>query len=172
MSEEPFFTRDDDRFWPTSASRGPWDPKSLHGRVMVGLLAAEIERRHGGEAYMPARLTVDMHRLPGLDPVEVTTRLIKDGHRLKLVQAEFISAGRPAALAICQLLRRTVAPPGKVWRPPSWDAPAPGQIGEPEDPRAALGGMWAMKPISGAMGSLGPRRTWMAECGRWWKGRA
>jgi acyl-CoA thioesterase len=26
-----------------------------------------------------------------------------------------------------------------------------------------MGGMWAMRPISGAMGTLGQRRTWMAE---------
>ena len=84
---EPFFIRLKRRFQPTLASRGPWDPKSLHGRVIVGLLAAEIERRHGGEAYMPARLTVDMYRLPGLEPAEVTTRLIKDGHRLMVVEA-------------------------------------------------------------------------------------
>jgi len=159
---EPFFIRLKRRFQPTLASRGPWDPKSLHGRVIVGLLAAEIERRHGGEAYMPARLTVDMYRLPGLEPAEVTTRLIKDGHRLKVVEAEFISDGRPSALATCQLLRRSAPPPGTVWGPPNWDAPAPDQIAD-ADPGAALGGMWAVKPIAGAMGSLGARRTWMAE---------
>jgi len=131
--------------------------------VLVGLLAAKIELAHGGEAYMPARLTVDMYRLPGLEPVAVTTRLIKDGYRLKVVEAEFASGGKPAALATCQLLRRSAPPAGTVWRPPNWDAPPPGQIAAPAGQRSALGGMWAMKPISGAMGSLGPRRTWMAE---------
>ena len=47
MSNEPFFTRDGERFVPTQSARGPWDPKSLHGRVIIGLLGAEIERRHG-----------------------------------------------------------------------------------------------------------------------------
>jgi len=133
MAGEPFFTRAEGHYQPTLASRGPWDPKSLHGRVIVGLLADEIERRHGGEAYMPARLTVDMYRLPGLDPAQVTTRLVKGGHRLKVVEAEFISGGRPAALATCQLLRRSAAPAGAVWRPPNWDAPPPGQIADPAD---------------------------------------
>ena len=44
MSTEPFFTRDGGRYVPTSVSRGPWNPKSLHGRVIAGLLGREIER--------------------------------------------------------------------------------------------------------------------------------
>jgi hypothetical protein len=159
---EPFFVRSGDLYQPTTASRGPWDPKSLHGRVIVGLIADAVERRYGGEGYIPARLTVDMYRLPGLDPASVTTRLIKDGHRLKVIEAEFVCAGAPAALATCQLLRRSQAPPGAVWRPPNWEVPRPADIAEPADGRAP-GGMWATKPIEGAMGDLGPRRIWMAE---------
>src|SRR5215510_2095065 len=64
MQKEPFFTRDGARFLPTPSCRGPWNPKSLHGRVVIGLLGQEIELRHGGPDYLPARLTVDMYRLP------------------------------------------------------------------------------------------------------------
>jgi hypothetical protein len=88
MSNEPFFTRDGERFVPTQSARGPWDPKSLHGRVIVGLLGAEIERRHGEPDLIPARLTVDMYRLPDLSPVEVTTRVVRDGYRIKVIDAE------------------------------------------------------------------------------------
>ena len=59
---------DGDRFLPTSAGRSPWDPKFMHGRIVVGLLGQEIERRHGGPDYMPSRLTVDMYRLPDFSP--------------------------------------------------------------------------------------------------------
>jgi len=163
MPNTPFFTRDGDRFLPTPASRGPWDAKSLHGRVIVGLLAATIERRHGGPEFTPARLTVDMYRLPGLDPVEVTTRLTRDGYRIRVAEAEFFSDGVSMARASCQLLRRTAAPQGKVWTPPNWTAPAPQALAGPDDPSAALDGMWTIRPIVGEMGSMGPRRVWMAE---------
>jgi hypothetical protein len=163
MTNEPFFCRDGDRFVPSPVSRGPWDPKSLHGRVVVGLLGREIERRHGDPEFMPARLTVDMYRLPDLSPAEVVTRVVRDGGRIKVIDAEFISGGTPMARATCQLLRRTDNPQGKVWSPPPWDAPAPADIPAPEDPRGSLGGMWTVRPISGAMGALGPRRLWMAE---------
>ncbi len=163
MDEQPFFTRDGDAYLPNSTCRGPWDPNSLHGRLIVGLLGARIEARHGEVGFTPARLTVDMYRLPGLDPIEVTTRLIKDGWRLKLVEAEFLSGGIAMARASCQFLRRVAPPEGEVWSPPAWSVPAPGDIAAPTDPRATLGGMWAVRPIAGAMGDRGPRRLWMAE---------
>ena len=74
MTNQPFFTRDADAFIPTAAANGPWDPKSLHGRVIVGLLAFVIEQRHGSDDFVPARLTVDMFRLPGFAPIEVKSR--------------------------------------------------------------------------------------------------
>lgn len=163
MSSEPFFTRDGERFVPTQSARGPWDPKSLHGRVIVGLLGAEIERRHGEPDLIPARLTVDMYRLPDLSPVEITTRVVRDGYRIKVIDAEFFSNGVSMARATCQLLRRTAPPEGAVWSPANWDAPAPDSIEPPPDRRAALGGMWAMRPVSGGMGQFGPKRTWMKE---------
>jgi hypothetical protein len=163
MSNPPFFTVDGDRYVPTTASRGPWDPNSLHGRVIVGLLGAEIERLHGDPAFVPARLTVDMYRLPDLSPVEVTTRVVREGRRIKVVDAEFISNGVSAGRATCQLLRRTGAPEGNVWTPPSWDAPKPEDIPPPADNRAGMGGMWEMRRIAGDFGTVGQKRTWMSE---------
>src|SRR5476651_1447087 len=59
MTNQPFFTRRDDAFIPNPVANGPWDPNSMHGRVIVGLLAFAIEERHGAEDFVPARLTVD-----------------------------------------------------------------------------------------------------------------
>lgn len=162
MTEPAFFTRHDGRFNPTAISRGPWDAKSLHGRVIVGLLGAVIEARHGGPEFLPARLTVDMYRLPGLDPIEVTTRLVRDGWRIKVAEAEFFSNGQSMARASCQFLRRAEAPGGAVWSPPNWSAPAPDALPDP-DPDRFGGAPWLMRPIEGEMGGAGPRRIWMAE---------
>ena len=126
MKNQPFFAKRGDAFIPYPVSNGPWDPNSMHGRVVVGLLAHVIEARHGADDFVPARLTVDMFRLPDiLTPVEVTTRLIRDGKRIKVAEAEFFSGGTSMARASCQLLRRTENAPGNVWSPPNWDAPLP-----------------------------------------------
>lgn len=163
MDKQAFFDRDGAGFAANPVCRGPWDAKSLHGRVVIGLLAFAIEERHGDLAYTPARLTVDMYRLPDFSRITVETRLMRDGHRIKVADAELFSGGISVARATCQLLRRTENPPGRVWSPPNWDAPRPQDIPPPDDRRTGLGGMWAMRPITGAMGVIGPRRTWMAE---------
>jgi acyl-Coa thioesterase superfamily protein/acyl-CoA thioesterase superfamily protein len=164
MTTQPFFTRADDIFTPTEAANGPWDPKSLHGRVIIGLLAFVIEERHGDPDFVPARLTVDMFRLPNImTPIEVTTRAIREGLRIRVVEADFISGGVAMARASCQLLRRTENPPGNVWSPPNWDVPSPADIPPPTDRRLGMNGKWTTRPIIGAMGTVGPRRLWMSE---------
>src|SRR6202030_2376294 len=163
MANQPFFTKDQDAFIPTSVASGPWDAKSLRGRVIIGLLAFVIDERHGGKDFVPARLTVDMFRLPGFAPIEVKTRLIREGLRIKVVEADFLSGGVAMARASCQLLRKTENPPGNVWSPPNWDAPAPASVAAPTDPRLGMHGKWTTRPITGTMGSLGPRRQWMSE---------
>ena len=161
--QEPFFRAAGDQFLPLASCRGPWDAKSLHGRVIIGLLGHAIEARHGGPDYLPARLTVDMYRLPGFDPIEVTTRVVRDGFRIKVVEAEFVSGGVSMARASCQLLRRTENAPGEVWTPPVWDVPRPDEIPVLPDSRHPMGGMWSSRQITGGFGEPGPRRSWMAE---------
>jgi hypothetical protein len=163
MANSPFFTIDGDHYVPTTAGRGPWNANSLHGRVIIGLLGHEIERLHGDPDFVPARLTVDMYRLPDLSPVAVTTRVVREGRRIKVVDAEFVSGGVSAGRATCQLLRRTERPDGTVWKPPSWKVAMPEDIPPPEPRNTPMGGMWAMRPISGGFGTVGQKRAWMSE---------
>ena len=160
---EPFFLREGASFIPQPIARGPWNTASLHGRVMIGLLAREIERAQPDPDFIPARLTVDMYRLPDLSPIEVKVRTLREGGRLRLYEAELFSGGKSSARAVCQWLRRSATPEGRVWSPPNWDAPPPEQIPAPTDRRQGMGGMWATRPITGAFGELGPRRLWMSE---------
>jgi hypothetical protein len=131
--------------------------------VVIGLLGREIERRHGDPDYIPARLTVDMYRLPDLSAAEVVTRVVRDGRRIKVIDAEYLCGGVSMARATCQLLRRTENPAGQVWSPPPWEVPSPADIPAPVDARQMLGGMWAIRPITGIVGTVGPRRLWMSE---------
>jgi hypothetical protein len=170
MANEPFFRIQGDHYVPTTSARGPWNPNSLHGRVIAGLLGAEIERLHGDPTFFPARLTVDMYRLPDLSPVEVTTRIVREGNRIKVIDAEFISGGVSAGRATCQLLKRAEQPAGEVWKPAVWDVPKPGDI-DP-DARGGMGGMWAMRRIAGDFGSVGQKKAWLAEVRELVEGRA
>src|SRR5271170_5387648 len=147
MSNEPFFRRVGETFQPTLLSRGPWSPTSLHGRVVAGLLAHAIEQRYGEPAFMPARFTIDMYRLPDLSAAEVSLKPIREGHRIKVIDAEYSVNGVSMARATCVLLRKSENPEGTVWTPPTWDVPKPADIPPPEDARGGMGGMWATRPI-------------------------
>jgi hypothetical protein len=172
MANEPFFQIQGDHYVPTPAARGPWNPNSLHGRVIAGLLGAEIERLHGSADFMPARLTVDMYRLPDLSPVAVTTRVVREGNRVKVIDAEFVSGGVSAGRATCQLLKRTENPSGNVWKPTVWEVPKPADIAPPTDGRSGMGGMWSTRRIQGDFGSVGQKRMWVSEVRELVEGRA
>src|SRR5438045_2843864 len=106
MTNEAFFRRDGETYVPTAASRGPWNPNSLHGRVIIGLLGHELERQHGGAEWMPARLTADMYRLPDFSPIAAVTRVVREGKRIKVVDCELFSGGKSVARGSCQFLIR------------------------------------------------------------------
>ncbi|MDB5445536.1 MAG: hypothetical protein JWQ97_853 [Phenylobacterium sp.] len=162
MSNEPFYRLDGERFLPNPIARGPWSESSLHGRAVIGLLGAELERRHGDPDFMPVRLTVDLYKLPDLSPVEVVTRVLRDGRRIRVAEADFVSNGVSCAHAIAQFLRKGETPSGVVWKPGPWDAPKPAEVPDAHDRRSTVGGMWAIKPING-FEHAGPRRAWMSE---------
>lgn len=158
---EAYFELKDERYHPNPACRGPWDPKSLSGSVIVSLLAFQIEQAVDTDEYMPARLTVDMYRLPGFSPIEINTALVRDGYRIKVIDAEFIADGKSLARATCQMLRKTANAETKVWSPERWDVPMPEDIPPPENDY--MDGMKQRRRISGEMGVYGQKRMWMRE---------
>src|SRR5580704_6763220 len=164
MSNEPFFRRSGETYQPTPSARGPWSPTNLHGRVVAGLLAHAIEARYGEPDFMPARLTIDMYRMPDLSAAEVKLTPIREGNRIKVIDAEYVMGGVSMARATCVFLRKTENPEGAVWSPPNWDAPKPDDIPPPADARQAMGGMWAVRRIVGDFGVFGgEKRLWMSE---------
>jgi hypothetical protein len=162
MQREPFLAAEGGRYLPNRSSRGPWNPESLHGRVVIALLAHEIERAYGATEFQPARLTVDLYRLPGFEPIEVTTRAVRSGKRIRVIDAELRSGGVDMARATCQLLRRTRNAEGRVWCPAPWQVPAPEEL-PPPAAHAAFGGMWESRAIEGGFGTVGTKKTWMRE---------
>ncbi|MFT3725022.1 MAG: thioesterase family protein [Hyphomonadaceae bacterium] len=166
---EPFFHRDGDAYTPTLMANGWWRPTgNLHARVMIGLFAHIIEQQYGEAGLQPSRLTVDLYRLPELDPVTVTTRLVRQGGRIKVIEAELFSGGVSSARASCQLLRRSQQPEAPLWSPPPWDAPPPEQVPPLAKP---FTDKWEMRPIlppgfvitENMRAPPGQRRTWLRE---------
>jgi hypothetical protein len=167
-TQEPFFHREGNTYTPTLRANGWWRPTgNLHARVMIGLFAHVIEQQYGEPDLQPARLTADLYRLPDLAPITVSTRIVRQGARIKVIEAELFSGGVSSARASCQLLRRSQQPEASVWAQTGWDAAPPDQVAPPPKP---FTDKWEMRPIlppgaivANDLRAPGPRRTWLRE---------
>jgi len=132
------------RYSINPVSRGPWDPNSLHARVLAGLFGHEVEENYAADDFHVARLTIDLYRLPTLAPCEITSKFVREGNRIRVVDVEYISEGVSFARGTAVLLRRTENPTGTVWSPADWDAPAPADTPE----RSAFGNAAGAPPAN------------------------
>lgn len=159
MTEQALFADTDEGLIPQPIAAGPWGPRTLHGRVLAGLMARAIEQAQPDEAFLPARLTVDLYRMPGFTPATVTTQVVRSGRRIKVIDAEYRSDGKSMARVSSQWLRRSANPDGNRWATETWQVPPPGElVSEDSDWKH-----WEARKIEGDFGSPGRRRLWMRE---------
>lgn len=139
MSAEGFFRAEGDTLIPADFATSPWG-KVLHGRLIGGLTAraAELARADAPELAC-GRLTVDLFRSVPLAPVSVTTRTVRRGRRIVVLDVTVEQDGTPAGQGRVVLLRRSEQPDGTFRPVPAWDAPAPPQLGPP---RSASSSRW------------------------------
>lgn len=167
MSEsdnEAFFRPDGERLAPTAQARGPWNPNSMHGRILAGLLAHTVERQHGDPEFHFARLTIDLFRLPPLAPVSIESRVIREGNRIKVAEGSISCEGVEVARGNVVMLRRSAQPDGAVWSPPRWDVPGPEETLPPRGSGPGRMAIWETRPISGpGFGGVEQKRAWLRE---------
>lgn len=90
----------DGRFRATGRTVGPWDPRAQHGGPPSALLARALEQAPGSLRGAPlARVTVEILAPIPAAEVEITTRVLRPGRRVELVEAELHAGGRAVALA-------------------------------------------------------------------------
>lgn len=161
---EAFLTTQAGSFIPAPQARGPWGEESLHGRIVAGLFAREFERAHGEPAFHCTRLTVDLFRLPRMEPLSARVQAVREGRRIRVLEGVMLSEGREIARASAVLLRRAAPTEGRVWSPEPWDVPPPDAI-EPMPVRSeGFQPPWEMRPIGGPAFGTGARtRAWLRE---------
>src|ERR1700733_15652608 len=81
-----FFVTDGKDYVPTRLARGPWGP-SISGNYIGGLLGRTVEQQVDDADLQPARLTVDLLRPVALQPLQMQSSVVRDGRRLRLVDA-------------------------------------------------------------------------------------
>ena len=124
-----YFTRTDDGFAPGESAKSWWVPGMIHGRLLGGLLARELETAHGDPGFQFSRLTVDMFRNAPFEPVQVSSVVVREGRRIRVTEATVTTSVGAVARASAVQLRRGEQPAGAVpTRTPVWDAPHPATV--------------------------------------------
>jgi hypothetical protein len=86
------FERDGDRFVPTPLTRGPWDPRAMHGGAPSALFTHVCEQYDPGPAAFVARVTVELFRPVPLEPLTMRVRTIRPGRKVQWLEAALLDA--------------------------------------------------------------------------------
>lgn len=128
---EALFQRDGELYVPTAACGSPWSPHQLHGGPVVGLMAHAVEQASDNTGLHLARLTVDLLRPAPSSPLTVTTRLVRGGKRLQVLEASLFAGDTEVTRASALFLenRPVTVPdhgrfPATELKPPTWPVEA------------------------------------------------
>jgi Thioesterase-like superfamily len=149
-STEGFFRADGETLVPAAFATSPWG-QVLHGRLIGGLTARAAEQARADTPELACgRLTVDLFRSVPLAPVSVTTRPVRAGRRIVVLDVTVAQDGIPVGQGRVVLLRRSEQPEGTFRPAPAWVAPAPAQLG-PAQPMASSRWTppWESWPVGG-----------------------
>jgi Thioesterase-like superfamily len=164
MSEAFFHALGPGHFQATELTRGPWDPGLQHAGPPAALLGRALEGLGDRTDLQVARVTFEIARPVPIAELRVTTRLLRGGRSVELIEAALL-AGEAEVMRATALRVRTTEldlPAGLVPGPrlPGPDAGRPA----PFFPTGqAVGYHTAMEArfVAGSFQELGPATVWM-----------
>ena len=161
VGEQGFFEPDGGHLIPRPEARGPWSDRMLHGRLLAGIAARAVEAELGDPGFQPVRLTVDLFKAAGLDPLTTTVTVTRDGNRVRAAEASIEVGGVEAARASTLLLRTAAPPDNPVPGSPAWTDIGP-EVLEPSTEHPHL--VFDLRFVPGhEFGSPGVRKAWYRE---------
>jgi hypothetical protein len=150
-----YFHRTADGYTPTEAAASPWDGAHLSGVAIGGLLAHAIDGVSGETSV--ARLTIDiLGTAPRVESI-VTLQTLREGSRLRLVEAELSSEGRVSARATALLVRVVETP--AIESPLAYPPPESFPTTAPSS-RPALANAIERRIVYGNYREVGPGAMW------------
>jgi hypothetical protein len=162
VSAAAIYVPDGNAFVPTDLSRGPWDAHAQHGGAPSALLARALERESGELGL--ARITLEFLKPVPLEPLTVSTRVVRPGRRVQLAEATLEASGTPVCRALGLALAR---PEGAAPSVPAADAPLPPPdgvepAGSPPGVRPMFGGDGVeLRFVRGTFEGRGPAAAWI-----------
>jgi hypothetical protein len=86
-------------FEPTLATESPWSSDAQHGGPPTALLAHVLRTRHQADGMRVARVTNEFLGSIPRAPLTAQTSVLRDGRRIRLIEASLLADGRPVAIA-------------------------------------------------------------------------
>jgi hypothetical protein len=96
------FAKDGNRYMPTEAARGPWNPDALHGAAVAALLAGVFES--SGEVVV--RVLVELLGPVPYESLRIEVAGSEGGRRVRRQSAVLYARDRPVATASATRIRR------------------------------------------------------------------
>lgn len=124
MSESFYRPLGAGRYLATERTAGPWDPRHQHAGPPSALLVREIEAAHPRADAAVARVAVDILRPVPLGELTITTKVLRPGRRVELLEARLVAAGTRVVHATTWRIRLADVPlpeapgPSPVLPPP------------------------------------------------------
>jgi hypothetical protein len=93
------------RFTPSPLTAGPWNPHHQHGGAVAATFGRFLSRLEAPVEMRISRLTVEMFRGIPVAPLEIETRIVRDGRRIQSVEANLVEPGADLLVARATALR-------------------------------------------------------------------
>jgi acyl-coenzyme A thioesterase PaaI-like protein len=164
---DPIFERDGRRYVASHLARGPWDPGHCHGGAPAALVASQLDAAPSPVPMQTVRLTFDLARpVPVGTPVEVDIRVVREGRRAQLLDADLTTPDGTSLVHVRALRIRVgdTAVPDAAGTDDPPPTPPPHELARF---RAAAGwtpgGFWAamdVRFVTGELGQPGPGTAW------------
>ena len=161
MSAQPVFDVIDGRLVATELASGPWSSKAQVGGAPAALLTRAFERIPAPPGLVPARLTYDFMRAAPIGPVEIRTRVARDGRRVQLLDGAMLAGGVEVVRARALRVLAADAGPaqsGDVAAPPGPQTARTGELPGLHRPRFATDAN-EVRFVAGGFGG-GPATAW------------
>ncbi len=157
---DPYFTSSPLGYEPGPEAFGPWSPEMLHGRLLGGLAARDLERELVEPGWRVARLTVDLFRPAAMAPVQCTPTVVRTGRRIRVADSLLTCEGHEVARVAAVALTTSPEPPGRIWRPAHDPWPHPDTLDPPVRLDDEEGPAWIVRTVAGGFDTGEQTRLW------------
>lgn len=146
-----------------ACAAGPWDPTIQHGGAPASLVVWAAERIPTRDPMQVARLTIDLLRPVPVAPLQIRSKVVREGRKIQLCEVTLLAQGIEVARGSVLKIRCTSPqlPPHVADEP--LDVPGP-EHGHPQrltsEKNAFISGL-TLRTAKGEVREIGPAAVWL-----------